>query len=309
MVITTERAQELLQKYAQFKETIIKIDNKYSLSYKEPNIDFPPLELEKLQFVPLTEQQMLQQAKTLATDTYQTRLASCNLGYEKQRRQYLHYKADLQESTRQKLNKLWQDYNVELENLRRRLVNNGIVFSSMNTNANAKVLQAYNDKVQQVNLHHENATANIDADLEALQTRYNQQLDYIEEQFDALTQDQLVKIRNDQQEEKLRVDKYNATIDEKVTKYEASCLKSIQYARQAEYDRSLQASKLYAELGESGVEGQKMSEKFNSCKFYFMDWKKQEALYVIESDGFLNGHLGNYYQALIDWVQTTLPSA
>ena len=308
MSISTERAQQLLQLFEQLKQTILDIDKKYALNYQEPQLDLPPsLDLQPLEYVPKTQEQLVALARADVSPNHTNKVRNLEQSYLRQKQSLEGKKLRLAESSRKKLEDLLKKYNEDIKKLRRRLVNNGLIYSSVVTKYNDDALQGYNEQVSQSITHFDNLLDEVDVQLEQLQSRYNQGLNSLDDELGLRIHKRLQELLLAEQKEQERIAKYNTTLSEKETKYQASCQKALEYARQSEYDRALKAAQLYAQLGESGVEAQKNSEKYNYCKQYFRTWLKEEALFVIQSDSFLSGHLGNYYVSLVDWVNVNLP--
>lgn len=307
MSISNERAQEILQLYQELKETILDIDKKYSLNYQEPELDLPPtLDLQPLDYIPKTESELMALATADVTPNHTNRVRHFEQSYLRTKNGLEAKKFRLAESLNQKVLDLLDKYNTNVKNLRRRLVNNGLIFSSVVTAKNQEELDNYNSKVEELNDHYQILQEDVDTQLSDLEYRYTQGLQSLEEELQRRIQERYQDLVYREQKDAERIAKYNTALSEKETKYQASCQKALEYARQAEYERALKAAQLYAELGESGVESQKISEKYNYCKQFFVSWNREEALSVIQSDSFLSVHLGAYYTSLIDWVNHNL---
>ncbi len=305
--ITPERAQELLEQYQQLKKTILDIDKKYSLNYQEPQLDLPPtLGLQPMEFVPKTEEELRALATTDVTPTHQNKVRTFEQSYLRQRQSLEGKMFRLSESSRKKLAELLTDYNVDIKKLRRRMVNNGLIYSSVVTQQNDNALQEYNDKVTHTTNHYDNLLQQANTDLIALENRYEQGIVSLQAELASRIDEQYKDLLYRQTKDAERIEKYNKSLAEKETKYQASCQKALEYARQAEWERALKAAELHAQLGESGVEAQKITEKYHYCQQFFSYWRRDEALLVVTNDGFLIAHLGNYYNSLIDWINTVL---
>ena len=307
MSVTPERTRELLAMYQGLKDTIVDIDKKYSLNYQEPELNLPPtLDLQPLEYIPKTESELMALATADVTPNHQNKVRSFEQNYLRTKQGLEAKKLHIAETLNQKLVQLLDKYNADVLSLRRRLVNNGLIFSSVVTTKTQETLENYNNQVEQTTSHYETLQDNVDVQLSDLDMRYNQGLQSLDEELEGRVQERYQDLVYREQKDAERIAKYNTALSEKETKYQASCQKALEYARQAEYERALKAAQLYAQLGESGVEAQKVSEKYNYCKQFFVSWTKEEALLVIRSDGFLNVHLGSYYNSLIDWVNNNL---
>lgn len=305
--LTEQRKAELCADYADLKTQITKIDNKYSLSYIEVELNFPPtLGLEHLTYTPKTESEIYQlgeqqvaerfQEKRRTLDkNYKTALANVNFQIENQK-----------ENSRQKLAALEADYQEALQALTHKLVNAGLLYSSIKTDAQSQALDAYDKKVSEQNSHN---TAELDAlsqKSSALTSAYLQNVSDLDAQKDSARNQAIKEISEKEEKNRLSIEKYNKSLDEKEIKYQASCKRALQYAVQAEYERGLQAARLYAELGESGVMQQVKAEKLVCCKTVFRLYTQTEAQYVLSIDSFVQSHLEDSYSAFLEWINTTL---
>ncbi|MBO5867254.1 MAG: hypothetical protein J6Q55_04320, partial [Clostridia bacterium] len=214
----------------------------------------------------------------------------------------------LSESSRKKLAELLEKYTQGVKQLRRRMINNGLIFSSVVNQANDDELANYNLQVSQTITHFDNVIDEVDVQLEKLESRYTQGLNSLDDELQLRIHERLQELIYREQKDAERITKYNTNLQEKETKYQASCERALQYAREAEYERAFKAAELYAKLGESGLAAQKISEKYNYCKQFFANWKGSEALLVVQSDSFLMAHLADYYTALLEWIGYTLPN-
>ena len=307
MSITAERAQQLLEMYQELKNTILDIDKKYCLNYQEPQLNLPPtLDLQPIEYVAKTESELMALATADVTPNHTNKVRNFEQSYLKTKQGYESQIARLSESSRKKLAELLDKYNADVKKLRRKLVNNGLIYSSVVTKSNDDVLADYNKQVSESITHFDNLIDAVDVQIEELENRYYQGVQSLQEELQLRIQERFQHLLYREQKDAERIAKYNMALTEKETKYQASCQKALQYARQAEYERALKASQLYAQLGESGVESQKKSEKYYYCQQYFATWICSEALFVVESDSFLLNHLGTYYNSLIEWINATL---
>ena len=307
MSITNERLTELIEYYSQLKEAIIRVDNKYSVDYVEPQLDFPPtLGLVPLQFTPKTEEELRALAHTQVEPEFVGKRAREKESYDKQYLSIYAQKTTLEKDHQQLLEKLLAEYNTATKKLYYKLVNHGLVYSTINTNATNEQREIYTNNVH-------SATADYEDELALLNHRVSVLKDIYEYNIEQLDQEQQVKeekvyldLVTQQEKQKTAIDKYNQTLAEKEVKYKASCEKSLQYARQAEYERALEASRLYAELGEIGIKQMMLEEKTTVAKVYFTPLTLEEAHTILDMDSFLINNLGSNYSSFVDWVDATL---
>lgn len=305
--LTDQRKQELLDDYAALKTKLSKIDNKYSLSYIEVELDFPPtLGLEHLTYTAKTSAEISREAeqkiaeryaeKRRAVDkNYQTALANVNCQIE-----------NLTADKAKKLAETESDYQNVLSALLSKLTNAGLLYSSVKTDSQARELADYNQKVSEQNSYYSAKLTALSQKSSSITSAYLKNVSDLEAQKTSAKNQAVKELTQKEEEKRLSVEKYNKSLTEKETKYQASCKRMLQYAIQAEYERGLQAARLYAELGESGVTQQVKAEKLICCKTNFRLYTKSEAQYVLSIDSVLQSHLEDGYSAFVEWINATL---
>lgn len=305
--ITPERQQQLTEEYAELKEKILDVDHKYSLSYYEPELEFEPsLGLEKLTFTPLTETELQQLAQQEVNPRYLEKQRSLDKSYATAKANVLLSVDRQAEKHRKNLVKLADQYAEDYKKRQHALANGGMWHSSAAEKALKSIDDAYDGDVEEENKRY---TAEYEAlydKLDALEDSYEQGTASIAQQKQLAIAAEVAALEEKQEKNRISIEKYNNTVDEKEIKYQASCRRYLQYAVQAEYERALEAAKLHAELGESGVKQQMLSEKLNCCKAHFTGYRQYEAQFVLQIDTFLQANLEDYYTALTDWVTQIL---
>ena len=118
------------------------------------------------------------------------------------------------------------------------------------------MLAEYNNNVDKENADYAHKCAVLATAKQNLDARHTERITYLDNQLAAREAELATEIRQKQENERLAVTKYNAALEEREVKYQASCARAREYAREAEYDRALEASKLYSELGETGFNNQ-----------------------------------------------------
>lgn len=305
--MTDERKEELLALYDEIKEELYNIEKKYSLSYYKVEMDFPEsLGIPKMEYVAPTEAELTEIAEAYVASKF----------LEKQRnleKTHANSLANLQktlnlldEKHRQKLVAIAADYAAEVYKLLKKLTDNGLYRSSVRTDAEE---QAENDRqaaVHEQTLRYEAEKEAVSTQKSALEQTFGESIENLERQRTAAVAAKVQDLKEKEANKKKEADKFNASVDEKESKYKASCERYLQYAQQAENERSLAAAKLYAELGESGVELQKKSQMLNYCKSAMWTLTKEEAQFILSLDSVLVSSLGDYYSSLTDWVNSQL---
>lgn len=308
--ISKDRLEYLRAEFEKVKAQIDQIDRKYSLDYNEPLMDMPEsLDLERLEFVPKTEQEL----RALANEQVQAsfleamRRLDAGLSSDKIRiEQKLHA---IEENARKQQYKLLAVFNAEVAKLRKRLTDNGILFSSLITAQTEKYRKEYDSNLAESNTQADSERAAVQSQLDAIEEEYGFALQGVEQEHKAKAQVAYNKLVQSQIDEQTRVNKYNTQLDEKEKKYLVTRAKALEQARQAEYDRSFAAKKLYQQMGATGYEEAKLWEKYNVFVKHFANFtKRDEALALIQGDNYVRSHLQQYYSTLIDWVNRNVPA-
>lgn len=305
--LTDEQKAQLQSDYAELKSSIAAIDNKYSLSYIEVDLEFPStLGLERLTFTPKTDEELQALAETQIAARYIEKKRVLEKSYQASLADITYSQSRQSEQHRKKLEELAGEYRHDVDELTHGLVNNGLLYSSIKTSALADALSAYNDKVSEATTQNDAELDALSAKSEALTETYQNNLAALETQQTAECEQVVQELAEADQKQQLSVEKYNASIDEKEVKYQVSCKKALQSAIQAEYERGLQAARLYAELGESGVAQQVLAEKLVCCKSAFRSYTQTEAEYILGLDSFLQTNLESSYSTFTEWISATL---
>lgn len=308
MSISTERAKQLLEMHAELVSKLNKVDTKYSIDYIEPQLDLPDsLGLVHLEYTAKTDAQLTELAQQQALASYLSKKRIVDTSYATQLAANTKSRSAEQLSHTQKLDSLLEGYTSQNLSLRARVLNNGLFFSSILESVTTKLLAQYNLDVQQENTAYKAKVDSLDQQKTALDNKHQQQLTAIESERVANVAQILAQLREDEDKQKLSVTKYNASLDEREVKYKASCARTKEYARQAEYERALEASKLYAQLGETGFKNQMYAEKLSTCKFFLQSkgLNEEEALALIDVDSAVSNHLSSYYTTLKQWIRDT----
>lgn len=307
MSVSNERLQELAELIAALKKKVLFIDNKYSTDYVEPQLNLPDsLNLEHLTFTPKTDAELTAIAEQQVAASYLAKKRAIDASYASGTATNDKSQSQLVATHEEKLAKLLTDYTDGWKSTYRRLVNNGLLFSSVVTTAQQRALDEYNAAVTEENNAYQTDLTALTNAKTALTNKYNAQISSLDSEKAANIATALEELKTKQNKEKLAIDKYNTSLDEREVKYQASKARTEEYARQAEYDRALQASKLTVELGETGLIEQKQSEKFTCCKFELVGLTKEEALIVVDSDSFFSEHLGSKFTTLKAWINDNL---
>lgn len=308
MSITTERMQQLQAEYSELKAQVLTIDDKYTLNYVPPQVDLPDsLGLVHIPFAEKTEQELKALAEQNVKAKYLARKSNLDQRYATKSDAIATKQSELAEQNRRSLAKLLDEFTDGWNDAFKRLTDARLLLSSVLTRVQQKMLVDYNDKVATENTDFSKQKQLLSDEKTALDAKYTQDKSDLETQRAAMEREEYNTLAEKQNKDKLANQKYNASLDEREARYTASCKRFVEQAKQAEYTRKLEASRLLAELGTTGVEQQKQEEKYLvSCNFVLSHWTKEEANLMISSDSFLSEQLGTKYSALQSFVEECL---
>lgn len=301
--ITQQRMQQLKQLYDELKIRVYAVDDKYSMTFIQPVLDMPDsLNLKKLVFTPRSEQELQTLAGQQADAVILSKLRSADASYNSKLKALAIERAELQNKTSAELEQKESDFNSRCEALKQKLIDNGLYFSSVYTNAMDKERARYESElsaVLQQQLDDADILSKQQTDAEQL---HDSAVASLERERDARLQQAYAKLVQDEQDERQRIDKYNNSLDEKEQKYLASRARAYEYAKRVESSRVINIAEIYAKLGETGFRERILQEKLALCRDAFAPLRRDEAQAVLTFDSFLQNQLGSYYSTFVDWV-------
>lgn len=305
--LTAERITELLKDYALLKSVLLQIDAKYSLSYNDVTLDFPEsLGLVKLVYTRPTDAQLTAIAEEKLAAKYQEKQRVITQSYNNSKINIARYKANLQANFNKRKAELEERHRLAVKELHSKLVNNGISHSTTKTTAEREVDTDFSNSMSAVSAKYNDNCSGYDTKLAELTIAYNANCASLQTEMQNEIAALLQTLRSEEDKKQTNVQKYNSSVDEKEAKYKASCERALQHARQAEFNRALNAAKIYAQLGETGVANLKLTEKTEYCKMHFSHYTLTEARFVLDYDSFLTAQLGDRYSAFVLWVNQNL---
>ena len=307
MALTRERMEELMAEYNELKAVVYEIEHKYSLEVYEVDLGFPPsLGLEKLTFTPKTDEEIKSLVALQVEEKCAQKVASAEKSFKSAMASLQQQQLSAEEANRQKVEQIDADYVKQNNNLYHKATNANVKYSTLLKNALAEVEEAYVEALNLQKLHYEAQNEAFQQRADSNEQIYLEQMARIEQLRATLAQTIEETIRSKEEKAAQAVQKYNNTVDEKENKYQFSCKRATEYARQAERNRALAVARLYASIGESGVNLRKKTEKYNACIRTFYHFTKEEAYFLINFDGFLQVELSDYYSSFISWVENNL---
>lgn len=305
MAVSEERVKELLVLHQQIEDRCALVDEKYSLTACEPRLDMPPsLNLEKLVFTPKTEEEL----RALATESVNALMLSKERSAEKTYNSAIkNYEAQKQKLTEQAdldYDKAQLQLEEKKEDIKRKVADNGLYFSDI---AERFCRLAENDSSSVT----KEIYAKLDLELKALsqkttdaETLYNETLAALKEERQAREDKAYSDLLQDEEEERVAVEKYNNGVEEKEQKYQASRAKAYENAYRAEQNRTLKNTQLYADLGETGYRDVISREKYAVCIDMCTGLTRREANVLLSFDSFFDNALGNYFSSFLNWITT-----
>lgn len=305
--ISENRKQQLVALYENIKKLVLDIEDKYSPESRIINLDFPPtLGLKKLTYTKHTEAELLSIAQKQIAAKYTEKNRNLNSSYSVSVSS-VNYACDVLAANHQKkLAELEAAHSKALTNLEHKLVDNGLWYSTMKTEAVAKENEEYAQNVAKENADKQSKYDAYQEKLSKLTENYNSAKSQLLSQQTIEARSLALTLAEKEKKAARDVEKYNASVDEKEAKYKANCERYTRYAQQAEDERAISILRLYAELGASGLDKRMKEEILSTCRWELGSCTKGEAEYIFSLDSFLETHLGSYYSSLVDWAKNTL---
>ena len=305
--ITSERLKELVEIYDKLKVRILRIDEKYSLDYVEPELDMPDsLNLTKLTYTPKTPRELRTLAEDQVAATVISKQATLDKNYNTKIKNFATQVAKLQIWAKDKLAVVDNAYSKELSDIKNRLINNGLIFSTVKDKYESQAKQDYKEKNKQINADLQNQYDIIQREQSDVEEVYNQSCKDLVKEKEALLNKAYQNLIEQEEALKRSIEKYNTGLDEKEAKYQASRARAYESARRAAYNRAYNNAKLYLQMGETGYRRMIEKEKYAVAQDAFYPLRRDEAKAILSMDSFLVTHLGTYYSAFVDWVNTVL---
>ena len=307
MAISTERMYELIDLYAALKVRVLKIDEKYSLDYVEPDLDLPDsLNLQKLEFTPKTEEELRALAEQSVAATFLSKQASIDKAYATKLNSVASKLALNDNSAATQLDKLVAQYEQNCDVVKKKAMRNGLVFSNVTDKYLSLELESHTKRVLDKTAEFNRKSEVIMQEQSDAENAYQQSREALEQEKQARIVAAYQKLLDAQEKERLSIEKYNNGLEEKEQKYQASRARTYEAARRAAYNRAFNNAKLYAEMGETGFRQLIMREKYYVCQDAFFPLRREEAQAILTFDSFLQSHLAIYYDSFVAWINTTL---
>ena len=307
MAISNERLKELVQIYNNLKAKILQVDQKYSLDFIEPELDMPEsLNLTKLTYNPKSKEELMSLAEQHVASYVISKQATLdkNLNAKFKSLSLKSKSTDLAASD--KMLAAERAFEEERKSIHNRLVNNGLFFSTLYDKYDKEAQERFETKASELKAKHSIAIKFIEQEYKDAEDIYYEACNSLAKEKAAKINAYFLKLLADEEALKRSIEKYNTGLDEKEAKYQASRARAYEQARRAAYQRAYENSKLYMQMGETGYRRMIEREKYSISQDAFYTLRREEAKAILSMDSFLIVHLGVYYEAFVDWVNTTL---
>ena len=302
-----QHVQELAERYAQLKVRVMDVDDKYSIEFVEPKLDMPDsLNLQKLEYTPKTDEELEVMAEEAVAAIIISKQRAIERSYSSKLKS-LNVKSDKLTLTLSKaVSSTSEDYAKKKEAVRLKLINNGLVFSTVGNKYNTLLSEEHSSSIKKIVDYGERERGLINQEQKNAEEVYNESCVSLDKERQARIAEKIQKLKEAEENLRLSIEKYNNSLEEKEQKYQASRAKAYENARRAAYNRAYNNAKLYLEMGESGYRRLVQQEKYAVCQDFFYPMSKEDAKTILSFDSFLRNHLGTYYDTLVDWINHTL---
>lgn len=298
-------SQQILTEYAKLKERILQIENKYSMTYLPPDLTFPPtLGLTHLTHTQISDEDLAIQAENLAGPAFIEKQRALDSSYQKSSASLSERSNRYNAALKRKLAAIDRQQANALKDVECTVAKNGVVRSSVGDRLTAQVKADFDRQRDEVKAYYSTLTAELNRRQAAILAYYQNASDDLSKAKQAKVESNFFELVKQRKKNYDDVQKYNSQVDEKEARYQVSCQKAINAAKEQEYARGLEASRLYASMGETAVQEQILTEKYHYSRMFFTGWSKADALAAVQSDSFMRSQLGSYYSSLIEWFNT-----
>ena len=307
MSISTQRLSELTELYSDIKESFRLVDEKYSLVAAEPQLDMPEsLNLKKLAYTPKTQEELNAAAELSTAAAILSKQNSVERSYSAKLKSISQKQAEVLSDADMKANESVEAFNAEKEEIARKLVDNGLVFSTIAVKFNDLASQHHIKRMEKISSRVDHRTKLIESEQADAEQLYTESCEALQREKEARIAEALRRLAEEEEKQRIAVEKYNNSLEEKEQKYQASRARAYESAYRARQNTALQNAKLYAELGETGYRDLIQKEKYSICVKQCAALTREEGNALLGFDGFLRTELGSYYSTFVNWVNTAL---
>ncbi len=305
MAISAQRYKELETLYGLLKTRILSVDDKYSLATLPWDPGWPEtLGLEKQTYTPKSEEELRTLAEQAVAPVIVTRRNNAEHTYSVKMKSLSRDKSALIAALAKKIRTASSKYNDEKSAIERKVRDHGLYFSNVANKYVNLANQRYTEEVNEMTTDSQNERAKIEQEEADAEAVLEETYAAIEREQEARVTDEMDALRAKEEKARVSVDKYNNSIEEKEQKYQASRARAYTTAKAQAEERALRNAERYAKLGEVGYRALVQNEKYLICQDTMSSLLRDEANIMLTFDSFLRSHLGDYYQSLLDWINT-----
>jgi len=285
--------------YKKILEDMAKVDKKYSTEYQEQEVDAPDsLGLQKLTYDMPTQEEVEQSAKQYYSAGKAEDISEINLSTEKTIKdledkaknilaQAVKGQAEINDKRQKDLKSA--NYSTQVKNLTNSSIKTGIM-DKVNTVADQalEILQKDTD----------NSIADVENKKKEAKSFAEKRLQELEKVYAEKITQKIAEILAEAQKEADAVTKYNNSVDEKEAKYQKSIASQLAELEKQEWKRVAEMLALKKEIGESGIEKQKIEEKYRAVRSVLDQYSPEDALAILEGSSAFKIHLGDMYDSI-----------
>lgn len=304
--ITTEAkaASYVEQKRDELLEKLREIDRKYSTEYQDPELNLPEsLGLEKMTFTMPDAEQLTKRARESIIADYtdkkydiqeEARQQTFNAEQEKEQ---INFDAD------EDIQQLNEQYCEDRKKCCADALDQGIFTSSVYQAKLRQLADQLKQSIAAVEAQRTQKLQQLTDQLTQIADNMQQQLANLDEVFEHQLQEAINEWTDEAYKQQQTVLKYNNTVQEKEQEYVLTREKTTFNAFMDEASRAIEASNLIANIGYTALSMLIKQEKTDLCKKFFGETGKANALAIIDICPELQGHTGEYYAYLLDYVE------
>ncbi len=272
----TEELTEKTKNYSDLLQGFEDVDKKFSSQ------DEGPLNLEKMEFEKLSDEEIAKKAENSLSEYKNSELENINSSYETKNKDIDEQISTTKTDGEEQKNETTQLYSSLKQQASNDAVKRGLSRSSIVIN----ILDAFDQNmIKEYNKINDEITSKIDS-LNNQKNLLNEQRENALNAFDITyavkLSEKIDEINQSLLEEEQKVLEYNNEIAQKEAEYEAERKKNaLEYAEYVE------------KYGYTGIEKMKQEEKYQLAKDYLMSMSKEEALNELNSNKLFNSELGS----------------
>ena len=275
----------------QLFEKIREIEQKYQSGRQFDDLYPESLGLEKIEFTPKTEEEMIAQSSSALDREYEQKLKDLQSEYEQKRKNAETGKQQEYDSSQARMEELSARYGDAKKSLEDNALKRGLARSSVVMNELGALERERNAAAEEIASQRDSAVRDWDRTIAALQTAYeqaqaDQKNDYAQDLKDAVD-----ALRQEQQKQASEVRQYNNAVAEKEAEYQMERAEKL-------------AEKVEQDLKDpEGMQARKAFEKAQAIRDYLDAMPKEAALALLKNDDDIRAAAGSYYDYLYNYTK------